>query len=110
MGNVSRQIGWSNESNLLYQILNQLIRLTKVVFSSAPKTTYTFPTTGVSTFTVTAITGKTVITASRSGLIKIITTGVAPTLDYLQIVGDVVTLPTGDVISTDEWFSFTYTG
>ncbi len=30
--NVSRQIGWSNESNLLYQILKQLNRLTSVLF------------------------------------------------------------------------------
>lgn len=29
--NVSRQIGWSNESNLLYQILKQLNRLTSVI-------------------------------------------------------------------------------
>jgi hypothetical protein len=30
--NVSRQIGWSNESNLLYQILKQLNKLTSVLF------------------------------------------------------------------------------
>jgi hypothetical protein len=35
--NVSRQIGWSNESNLLYQILKQLTRLTAVIFSLKPK-------------------------------------------------------------------------
>jgi len=32
MAQVSRQIGWSNESNLLYQILNQLNKLTSVLF------------------------------------------------------------------------------
>jgi hypothetical protein len=35
--NVSRQIGWSNESNLLYQILKQLTRLTAVIFGLKPK-------------------------------------------------------------------------
>ena len=35
--NVSRQIGWSNESNLLYQILKQITRLTAVVFNLKPK-------------------------------------------------------------------------
>jgi hypothetical protein len=34
---VSRQIGWSNESNLLYQILKQLTRLTAVIFGLKPK-------------------------------------------------------------------------
>ena len=34
--NVSRQIGWSQESNLLYQILNQITRLTAVIFSLKP--------------------------------------------------------------------------
>jgi hypothetical protein len=37
MASVSRQIGWSQESNLLYQILKQLIRLTAVVFKLNPK-------------------------------------------------------------------------
>jgi len=35
--NISRQIGWSNESNLLYQILKQLTRLTSIMFSLKPK-------------------------------------------------------------------------
>lgn len=34
---VSRQIGWSNESNLLYQILKQLNKLTSVLFNLKPK-------------------------------------------------------------------------
>jgi hypothetical protein len=37
MASISRQIGWSNESNLLYQILKQLTRLTSVVFGLKPK-------------------------------------------------------------------------
>jgi hypothetical protein len=32
MAQISRQIGWSQESNLLYQILNQLNKLTSVLF------------------------------------------------------------------------------
>ena len=35
--NVSRQIGWSNESNLLYQILKQLNRLSSIMFGLKPK-------------------------------------------------------------------------
>ena len=34
---ISRQIGWSNESNLLYQILKQLTKLTGVIFNLTPK-------------------------------------------------------------------------
>jgi hypothetical protein len=37
MASVSRQIGWSQESNLLYQILNQITKLTAVVFALKPK-------------------------------------------------------------------------
>lgn len=37
MGVVSRQIGWSQESNLLWQILKQLNRLTSVMFALKPK-------------------------------------------------------------------------
>lgn len=36
MASVSRQIGWSQESNLLYQILKQVTRLTSVIFSLKP--------------------------------------------------------------------------
>jgi hypothetical protein len=35
--NVSRQIGWSQESNLLYQILKQLNKLTSIIFGLKPK-------------------------------------------------------------------------
>lgn len=37
MASVSRQIGWSQEANLLYQILKQVTRLTAVIFSLKPK-------------------------------------------------------------------------
>lgn len=35
--NISRQIGWSQESNLLYQILKQLNKLTSIMFGLKPK-------------------------------------------------------------------------
>lgn len=34
---MAKEIGWSNESNLLYQILKQLTKLTSVIFSLKPK-------------------------------------------------------------------------
>ena len=34
---ISRQIGWSQESNLLYQILKQLNKLTSIMFGLKPK-------------------------------------------------------------------------
>jgi hypothetical protein len=37
MGIISRQIGWSQESNLLWQILKQLNRLTSIMFGLKPK-------------------------------------------------------------------------
>jgi hypothetical protein len=37
MASVSRFIGWSQEANLLYQILKQVTRLTAVIFSLKPK-------------------------------------------------------------------------
>jgi hypothetical protein len=37
MGIPNRQIGWSNESNLLWQILKQLNQLTSVMFGLKPK-------------------------------------------------------------------------
>ena len=37
MAGISRQIGWSQESNLLYYILQQLTKLTSVIFNLKPK-------------------------------------------------------------------------
>jgi hypothetical protein len=37
MAQISRQIGWSQESNLLYQILKQLNKLTSILFGLKPK-------------------------------------------------------------------------
>jgi hypothetical protein len=37
MAGISRQIGWSQESNLLYYILQQLIKLKGIIFNLTPK-------------------------------------------------------------------------
>lgn len=75
---------------------------------SFPTTVEVLPTAGVSTFTVPEIVGKTMILATRSGMIKGITTSVNANTLYLQIVAGVVTLPTGDVTQSGELFTFTY--
>ena len=65
------------------------------------------PAAGVSSFTVSQLTGRTVIRAVRGGLTKgIITTATSDTA-YLQITGNLVTLPTGDV-TYGELFIFEY--
>jgi hypothetical protein len=75
---------------------------------AAPQTIEVIPNTGVSTFTVAQLSGKMVINASRSGLVKGITTFATSNTAYLQIVGSQVTLPTGDVTTAGELFTFTY--
>lgn len=73
------------------------------------ETVYVTPNAGVSTFTVTGLSsGTTVLIATRSGLVKAITTTTTSNSLYLQINNAIVTLPTGDVTSADEIFSFTY--
>jgi hypothetical protein len=75
---------------------------------SLPITIYITPSTGVSTFEVSQISGKTLILATRSGFVKGVTSSVNANTLYLQIVGTTVTLPTGDLTQADEVFSFTY--
>jgi hypothetical protein len=75
-------------------------------------------TPGVSAFTVTALAGKKILTVSRGGFNKAITTGVTADTEYLQINTNIVTLPTGDIVATvtlpdgvttaGELFTFTY--
>lgn len=75
---------------------------------SAPDIVYYTATGGESTFSMSALAGRTTLFASRGGLAKGITQ--TPTADtgYLQIVGGVVTLPTGDVAMAGELFTFLY--
>jgi hypothetical protein len=49
----SRQIGWSTKSNLLWQISNQLERLTGVMGRNIPATTTTTTTVAPTTTTTT---------------------------------------------------------
>ena len=61
-----------------------------------------------STFNVNDLYGRTVLVATRSGLSKVITN--APTNDsgYIQINGNVIVLPTGDIAMAGELFTFLY--
>jgi hypothetical protein len=52
----SRQIGWSTKSNLLWQISNQLERLTGVMGRNIPATTTTTSTSTSTTSTTTTAT------------------------------------------------------
>lgn len=74
--------------------------------------TYTItltPNVGLSTFTITGMpSGSVVLIVSRSGLIKGITSLATSNTMYLQINGNVCTLPTGDLTGTGEVFTFTY--
>lgn len=42
---INKQIGWSNEANLLWEVSKKLERLTQVIGGSAPTTTTTTTTT-----------------------------------------------------------------
>lgn len=66
------------------------------------------PTAGVSSFAVPEISGKVVLVATRSGLVKGITNSATTDTAYLQINGSTVTLPTGDVVGVNELFTFLY--
>jgi hypothetical protein len=64
---------------------------------------------GVTTFAVPALSGKNVVSASRSGLSKGITTAPTTNPDLLQINGNVITLPIGDAVGIGgEQFIFLY--
>ena len=76
--------------------------------AGSPQTIEFTPSAGVSSFTVSVLSGKMVINASRSGLVKGITNAATANTAYLQINGSTVTLPTGDVTVADELFIFTY--
>lgn len=72
----------------------------------------------VSSFTVSALpAGKVIVRATRSGFTKGITASATADTEYLRIVGNVVTLPTGDIVNAvtlpdlsqvGELFTFTY--
>lgn len=82
-----------------------------------PKTKQLRAPIGVNAFTITGLsTGATVLTAVRSGLSKGITPSATTDTEQLQIVNNIVTLPTGDIVGSTvvdgntvgELFIFTY--
>lgn len=79
--------------------------------SASPKTVetaYYIAVGGETSFGIAAMTEKTILVAMRSGLGKLVTTFPTNNSQYLQIVNGTVTLPTGDVASAGEVFSFVY--
>jgi len=66
------------------------------------------PIAGVASFTVAVLGGRQVLIATRSGMVKGITTLPTSNSMYLQINSMTVTLPLGDVTQADELFTFTY--
>ena len=74
----------------------------------APLIAYYTATGGESTFNVSELGGRTCLVASRSGLVKVITTTSTNDTGFIQINGAVVTLPTGDVAVANELFTFLY--
>ena len=75
--------------------------------SGGATTIYHTPAAGDSSFSVGGLVNKVVLIAMRSGLVKGITNLPTANPMYLQIVGNVITLPTGDVTQEGELFSFT---
>jgi len=65
-------------------------------------------TGGETNFTIVAMIGRTTYFASRGGLSKSITPSPTSDTQYLQITSGIVTLPTGDVASAGEVFTFLY--
>lgn len=76
---------------------------------ATPQVVYHTATAGQTQFEVLALNGNRVIFASRSGLAKTITTFPTADTGYLQIVGGLVILPTGDSAMAGELFTFLYT-
>lgn len=76
---------------------------------ATPQVVYYTATGGETQFEIMALSGNRVIFASRSGLAKTITTFPTADTGYLQIVGGLVILPTGDSAMAGELFTFLYT-
>jgi uncharacterized protein YbdZ (MbtH family) len=75
---------------------------------SRPKAVSYFAVGGETSFTINVLAGKSILIASRSGAVKAVkSTSVTDTND-LQVVGAVVTLPTGDIAINGEHFRFIY--
>lgn len=75
---------------------------------NSPSIVYYTAVGGEHTFNVNALAGRTLLVASRGGLAKGVTTTPTADTSYLQINGQVVTLPTGDIAMAGELFTFLY--
>jgi len=81
---------------------------TVVDYSHPKMVTYT-ATGGQTSFSPSpSISGKILLLVSRAGVIREVVTTVNADTNYLQIVGNVVTLPTGDAATNGEVFKFLY--
>lgn len=79
--------------------------------SASPRnieTAYYVATGGETSFGINAMADRTVLVAMRSGLGKMITSQPTNDMQSIQIVNGLVTLPTGDIASAGEVFSFVY--
>jgi len=79
----SKQIGWSNESNLLWSISKQIEALTGVMANR--NTTTTTTTNGIPTTTTTTTTGTPTTTTTTSSSSTTTTTTTAPTYTIGQV-------------------------
>lgn len=81
---------------------------TTVLDYSRPKSATYVATGGETSFTVSVLSAKTLLMASRAGAIKLVSASAVTDTNYLQIVGNTVTLPTGDAAIAGEHFTFIY--
>lgn len=98
-GKVTRQIGWSQESNLLYYILQQLIKLKGVIFNLTPKyktLDVLLSQTGTSAPTIIAVLENTI--------------GGDFTLDYGGAGVYNLTFPNGQFTAQNNILGFAYSG
>jgi len=75
---------------------------------SIPQIAYYTAVGNEATFNVNDLYGRIVLVATRSGLSKVIVNGPTSDTGKIQINGNVITLPTGDVAIAGELFTFLY--
>ena len=93
----NKQIGWSNESNLLWQVAKQLDRLVQITFtSSGPSNLGTNGTTPYKLIS-TSSTNANVVKASGGNLYSIIAIGLGTSVAYLKFYNK----ETAPIVGTD---------
>jgi hypothetical protein len=75
---------------------------------SVPQIAYYTAVGNEATFNVNDLYGRIVLVATRSGLSKVIVNGPTSDTGKIQINGNVIVLPTGDVAMAGELFTFLY--